>query len=505
MLTRLNGMKFISEVAWGRIFIASVILLVYTMLTGCNKQDIDRFIEQHLSAKTPVGDPVDRNFEDIKESGVLRIITSYSASTYFLHQGMDAGFSYELLNAFANEHDLVLQVVILGPDDDPQNLLNSGDGDVIATNYNVTSEQKETVNFTRPYNIVDQVVVYAADLEDKPKTFGELSESGLPVTARRNSPGYYHLNRLWHQGHDLIVREAPDHIDTESLLAQVADGRINAVITDDKTFHSAKNYMQGLATGPTIAEKDTIAWAVRKNSPELETQLNSFLRNHFWFTDNGKRVNRSTFLNILEQRYFEESPKLEAYYNPESNYSNVGLFSSYADLVKSTADSLDLNWLLLTSIIAQESNFNSESKSWAGAVGLMQILPRYSTTEYQHLYKPEINIREGAGIIKQHLDRYAYLDSLNQWSFALATYNAGIGHMIDARRLVMEQNRDPNQWENVADALLMLMQRRYYQHARYGYCHGIETVQYVKQVLNRYQTYKKVVSISQQRGGSAGL
>jgi membrane-bound lytic murein transglycosylase F len=89
------------------------------------------------------------------------------------------------------------------------------------------------------------------------------------------------------------------------------------------------------------------------------------------------------------------------------------------------------------------------------------------------------------------------MDSTNQWSFALAAYNAGEGHLADARRLAIDQNKNPNEWEPVADALLKLMHRSYYRKARHGFCRGIETVRYVREVKNRYEIYKNILTMRQ--------
>jgi membrane-bound lytic murein transglycosylase F len=154
-------------------------------------------------------------------------------------------------------------------------------------------------------------------------------------------------------------------------------------------------------------------------------------------------------------------------------------------------------------MVAQESSFNPYSKSWAGAVGLMQIMPQFVEVPYEDLYDPLTNIQVGAQILKNHLEHYAYLDSTNQWSFALATYNVGLGHMADARRLAIDRNRNPNDWEDVSDALLKLMQRRYYTDARFGFARGIEPVRYVEEILNRYRTYETIIALAeqQQNGG----
>jgi len=166
--------------------------------------------------------------------------------------------------------------------------------------------------------------------------------------------------------------------------------------------------------------------------------------------------------------------------------------SPYHDLIRTVAHSQNFDWVMLTAIVAQESNFDPSAKSWAGAVGLMQILPRYSqVSDIDRLFEPEINLKEGVRKLKKYLQFYDYMDPVNKWSFALATYNAGIGHIRDARRLTMDSNLDPNQWEYVSESLLQLMQRKYYRNARFGYCNGTETYQYVDAILNRYRNYKK--------------
>ena len=162
---------------------------------------------------------------------------------------------------------------------------------------------------------------------------------------------------------------------------------------------------------------------------------------------------------------------------------------------------------MLTSIIAQESGFDPGSKSWAGAVGLMQVVPQFVETPYEQLYDPMNNILQGARIIKQHMDHYDYMDESNQLAFALATYNVGMGHMADARRIAIDQNKNPNDWEHVSDSLVKLMQRRFYKDARYGYARGIEPVRYVEEISNRYRTYQSVIALAeeQQRAGYVNL
>lgn len=449
----------------------------------------------------PVSEPVERDLAEIRNQGVLKMITYYSSNTYFLHQGLESGFEYELLKSFANENDLALEVVIIGPDENPFELLNRGVGDVIAANYTVNPERKELVTFTRPYNLVDQMIVTSSEIGGPVLSLEELAERNLEIVVGRNSSYYHTLVSLQEKGVDLNFRIRTDNPDTETLLMEVAQGTTQATIADDNMFNKASRFIPGLEGGPIVSARDTISWAIRKNAPDLETALNRFLYKHFRIGPDGE-PRRSELLNILRRRYFETGPQIAEYFNPEWHYENTGLISPYDHIIRPIADSLGLDWLMLTAMVAQESNFNPSAKSWAGAVGLMQIMPQYSEFEYAALYEPETNILEGARIIREHLDHYAYLDSLNQWAFALATYNAGQGNMADARRLVIDENKDPNQWGNVAGALIKLMQRRYYQNARYGYTRGIETVRYVEEILNRYRMYQQIMAIADSRGGT---
>lgn len=489
-------------------FKESMTILLLTMLISCSGAEEQQELSEGGAEFTPeVVEPVERDLAEIEKRGTFRMITYYSSNTYFLNQGIEVGFEYELIREFTRENDLALEVVIVGANENPFELLNSGAGDVIAANYTITPERKDMVSFTRPYNLVDQILVYSTELSPVPKSIDELVERQIPISVRRNSSYYTKLTELQEQGYDLNIQILPSELDTEATLVEVAQGNLMATVADDNMFDATNRYMDGLFPGPTIAENDTIAWAVRNNAPDLENEMNKFLYKHFRFTEDRDRPRRSTFLNILRQRYFQEGPQIAQYYNPEWQYQTMGIISPYDEVIKSVSDSLNVDWLIITAMIAQESEFNPNSKSWAGAVGLMQVIPRFVDVEYEELYDPVTNIKQGVRIFKDHLDHYSYLDSTNQVAFALAAYNAGMGHVADARRLAIDQNKNPNEWENIADALLKLMQRRYYQQARYGFARGIETVQYVDEIMNRYRTYETIITLSerQQRQGFSGV
>lgn len=477
--------------------LVGVALIALTMQGCAEKEETQPEVNK---LEVNVTEPVERDYKEIKESGVIRMITRYSSSTYFLQQGVERGFEYELVKKFAEEHNLTLEVVIIQGNDNPYDMLNSGEGDLIAANYAVTPERQRYVSFTRPYNIVDQVVAYSKKLDHHPQSIDDLS--GMTISVRRNSSYYHQLRELRREGHDLQINLVSDEMDTETLLYNVAQGEYDATVADDNILRASQRYMNELMQGPRIAKNDTIAWAVRKNSNGLREKLDKFLYKHFRPRGPGQNPKRSALLNILRRRYFGQTEQFASYFESDRmmQTTSSGILSPYDALIQSIADSAGVDWKMVTSVIAQESKFNPNSRSWAGAIGLMQILPRFSEVQDRtQLYDPETNIREGVRILKEHLDHYAYMDTTNQWSFALAAYNAGQGHIADARRLAIDMNRNPNEWDNAENALIKLMQRRYYQNARYGFCRGIETVNYVREIWNRYETYETILALAERQ------
>jgi membrane-bound lytic murein transglycosylase F len=442
-------------------------------------------------------DPIDFDFKKIKERGVIRLITRYSSVSYFLHHGLERGFEYEFLTEFAREHGLRVEVVIPTENEDPIDILNRGDGDVIAQNYSITPKRARFIEFTEPYNLVNQVIVLPSGMDGIYNSIDSLN--GLRVSVRRSSSYYQTLRELQMQGVDVNIDIVSENWDTEGLLLAVANGEIEATIADDNLAHAGMIYIKGLSHGPTLSTRDVIAWGVRRNASELKEKMDEFLSSHFRIDPEDGLPRRSTLLNILRVRYFENETMVHRFRSPVPTTEYSGLLSPYDALVQPIAKEMGVDWKLVIAIMAQESRFDPYAESWAGAIGLMQVIPRFSYVAEYELYDEEINVREGIRILKEHLDHYAYLDSTNQIQLALATYNSGMGHIADARRIAIDRNRDPNEWKNVEDGLMKLMHREYYMHARYGFARGIETSNYVRDVMNRYRMYQTIVSLAQQQ------
>jgi len=437
--------------------------------------------------------PIQRDWDTIKKSKRLRMITRYNSISYFLHNGVEKGFEYDFLKSFAKENDLALEIIIAQEHENLIDLLNSGAGDVIAANYAVNNDRRIYHDYSQPYNLVNQVVVFNENNPDS----AEIANGSLDITiAVRNNSSYYStLQNLKKQGLATNLTIVEVDSDTESLLNAVASNEYEATIADDNIFKAASAYVQGLVSGPAIASSDSVAWGIRKNAPQLKEKLNKFVNQHYRIDEEGVEK-RSAFLNILIERYFENHRRIFAQKSAIFETKYTGVLSPFDKLIKPLADSAGIDWKMLVSIAAQESRFDPDAKSWAGAVGLLQINHRFSPYSEQELLDPEINIKEAIRILTEHLNHYKYLDEENKWALVLATYNAGVGHVSDARRIVMDSYKDPNNWTFVEAALLKLMKREYFANARYGYCRGIETVNYVRDVMKRRDMYETILSFA---------
>jgi membrane-bound lytic murein transglycosylase F len=173
--------------------------------------------------------------------------------------------------------------------------------------------------------------------------------------------------------------------------------------------------------------------------------------------------------------------------------------SPYDKLIVRHAKEIGWDWRLLASLIYQESQFNPKAKSWAGASGLMQLMP--ATAENfgaANLEDPIQSLRAGTSYLKW-LDKYwekRVPDKNERLKFIMASYNVGQEHVADAQRLAKKYNKDPEVWDdNVAYFLLQKSSAKYCSDpvVKYGYCRGAEPFEYVNNILARYEHYKKLI------------
>ena len=436
----------------------------------------------------------------IKQRGKFIALTDNSSTSYFVYKGEPMGYEYELLNAFSKHIGVELEIVIVKNMNTIFDQLNNGEADIIAANLTVTKERAQKVNFTEPLLLTRQVLIQRKPENWQTMTSGEIDKKLIrntieiidkEVHVRKGSSFYSRLLSLSEEvGGKINIIEAPGDNDTEQLISKVASGEIDYTIADENVALLNQTYYPEIDVKTPISFPQKISWAVRKDSPDLLRELN------LWLNDD-KNTHQYA---VLYNKYFQD-PK-EAGKRIESEFfSNKGSkISVYDDMIKTYSLKIDWDWRLLASMICQESRFNPSAQSWAGAYGLMQIIPatsiRYGIDSIAAT--PQQSIRAGTSYLLS-IDKYwkDYIEDKNERiKFVLASYNVGLGHVIDARNLAIKYNKDPNTWSgNVAEFLLKKSMPKYFNDpiVKYGYCRGQEPYNYVKQILNRFEHYKNVI------------
>lgn len=438
---------------------------------------------------------VDVDLAAIRERGYINALVDNNSVSYFIFRGEPVGYEYELLQRFADYLDVELRVRIISGVEESIDLLNKGEGDIIAFPLTVTDERRRYIAYTDEHFSTCQVLV-----QRKPEGWEEFPDSveskmirrhsdliGKTVHVMKNSSFKERLARLSQEigGQILVVEDSAD-AESESLIRAVAMGEIPYTVTDQTFAMVNSTYYPDLDVNTIISLPQPIAWATRLNSVHLRDTANVWMA----------ALKKDGTYKYIYNKYFN-SPRTTAI-RMSSDYSSLsgGKLSIYDETIRRYAQELGWDWRLIASIVYQESGFNPNVRSWAGAKGLMQLMPA-TTVQFKvnNAYDPEQNIRAGVAVLR-------YLDGLwaktisdpsERLKFVLASYNVGLSHVIDARNLAKKYGKDPTKWDdNVEYYLLQKTKPQYYRDpvAVAGYCRCYGPVNYVKEVLGRFEAYK---------------
>ena len=428
---------------------------------------------------------VARDLDAIRASGALRVALRNNDSSYLILGGQEYGFEYELASQLARDLGVKLETVLPDSTSSLLTMLNLGIVDLVASPVSQHPDHEDAAALTQPYNHVQQVLVVRRDDQRHYRTASDLS--GVMVAVRRWSTYERTLVALREQGIDVGMVVLSPSVSTEEILEMVADGTYPATLANRDVAAAALTYRPELAISLPMTQEHPVSWAVRTNSPLLLAATDQFLARNYRLKDHG-RVARSELYNVLYRKYFSDERQIRRRDESPFQLARTGRVSPYDELVRACSERYGLDWLLIASMISQESRFDPTKESWAGAVGLMQLMPTTAGVSPDSLRIPEVNVEVGVRYFRELYDSYGYLPEHDRVAFALAAYNAGRGHLDDARMLSIMRGGDPNTWDgSVAESLLLLRNPENHALVRYGYVRGTETVAYVREVLRRYE------------------
>jgi len=483
----------VSKLFFMRKFYLFAFLLFFSSCNQNNQIDIE--VTDDVMVTEPL---VNRDLDQILDDGVLRAVMVYSGTSYFLYRGQPMGYEYELLQRLAEHLNVELEIVLAKDINDLISMVNRGEGDILAHGMTVTQRRRRFVEFMDYLYLTKQVLVQRKPDDWRQMKLHEIAKEivsdpieliGQTVSVRRNSSYYSRLINLQQEiGGKINVDTVPGHFSTQKIIKMLVDGQIEYTVADNNIADLNASYYPILNVKTPISFSQRVSWAVRKNSTELRDTLNYWVR----------QMKNNVDYYVIYNKYYENTRSFKKRISSPFYSVNSNRISRYDSIVKNYADRINWDWKLLSSVIYQESRFDPREESWAGARGLMQLMPATARElGVSDVTDPSQNIKGGSTYLNQMWNRWeAIPDSAQRLKFTLASYNCGYSHVVDARRLAEKYDANPKIWDgNVEEYLLNLMYPEYYNDevVRYGYVMGEEPVNYVSQILKRYEHYNQLL------------
>jgi membrane-bound lytic murein transglycosylase MltF len=423
----------------------------------------------------------------------IRILVVPSRSGFFYDQGRPQGIFYEAFNEFqqfvnqkygSGALKINVTYIPMGPEQLEQALLQ-GMGDIIGYPLIVTPERQQFAFFSIPVDSnVKQVIVTGPALSSV-NSLEDLSNREVYV----NPLSVYYKDLLQLSKSlqkagkpPIIVKKADSNLTDEDLLEMVNAGLIPATVTLGIRADFWVKVLPHLTVHSNIVVKKEgqLAWATRKGSPKLKELLDESIKS---------RAVGTLFGNTLVHRYLQNTKWVRNSTSPEE----MKKFEFYIHYFQKYAEQYGFDYLLLLAQGYQESGLDQDRRSPSGAIGIMQVIPKYAAAPPISISNVEVaqyNIEAGAKMLRNIADTYfddPNLDALNRTLMVFASYNAGPNRIARLRKQAARDGLDPNIWfGNVELAVARDV--------------GQETVQYVDNIYKYYVAYKLTLQKTNPKG-----
>jgi len=420
------------------------------------------------------------DLDGMVERRTIRVLTAYSKTLYFVDRGTPRGTAYDQgklledhLNASLKARHLTVRVQFIPVSrDELLPGLVAGRGDIVMGNLTITPARQSIVDFTDPWISGVEEIVVGRPGGPEITTVDDLS--GKEVFVRQSSSYYESLialnARLTSEGKAPVrLTPAPEEMEDEDLLEMANAGLVDLLVVDNHKAWFWQRIFPKLKLFPAVSLRrgGDIAWAIRKDNPQLMAALNGFLAVNGRDSPNARMIFRRYLLNTN-------------YVTSASATAARKRFTALISLFRKYSAQYNMDWMLMAAQGYQESRLDQNAKSHVGAIGVMQVMPDTGKElAVGDIALIEPNIHAGVKFIRQMVDRYYAnepMDELNKVFFAFAAYNAGPGRVRQLRREAAARGLDPNVWFNNVE---QIASERI----------GRETVTYVSNIYKYYVTY----------------
>ncbi|NOX42348.1 MAG: membrane-bound lytic murein transglycosylase MltF [Gammaproteobacteria bacterium] len=445
------------------LYLPLLVLIISASIAGC-------------SDNTPL-------LEKVKKEGELIIVTRNSPTTYYLNADGPAGFEYDLAKLFADELGVTLKVTTPDSLTDIFPIITSGEAHFAAAGLTVTEKRKEWVRFGPVYQNIHEQVIYHKE-NPRPKDINELGDGLLEVVS--GSSHVEQLEKLKTSFKNLTWYEN-DELESEELLALVWEQVIDYTIADSNEVALNQRFYPELKIAFDLSKPQSLAWAFPlSNDTSLYDAATAFF----------EKIQQNGELKNITARYYGSVKTLSTGSRRSFAIHFNERFPRYRKMYEAVAEENDLDWRLLAAIGYQESHWNPLAVSPTGVRGIMMLTR--DTAKYlgvKDRVDPMQSIEGGARYFAQLRNSIAtHIQEPARTWFAIASYNIGPGHVIDAQIITEKRGLDPDKWLDVKQSLPLLQKEKWYKNTKYGYARGNEAMRYVANVRTYYDFLTWIIS-----------
>ena len=419
----------------------------------------------------------------IRAKGELGVVMINGPTTYFEGAIGKEGFDYLLMQDFAASLEVKLRLYVVSTVSEALALTQAGVGEITAGALSKTTERERSFLFGPSYfEVQEQVICPQSMIREGrfPRSLSDLSE--VKILVGEETSYVETLTAIQKELPELRF-EILEARSSEQILAMVADTNEACTVVDSNIFAINNRYYPALRKALDVGAVKEIAWILREDEDDLSVALENWL----------SEIERSGDMRRLREHYYS--------YTNSFNYLNIATFHKrlksrlpkYKTMFEEAAKKYDIPWTLLAAQSYQESHWDRLAKSPTGVRGMM-MLTRITAKEMGVKYRLNAaqSIAGGAKYFKRLYERIAPdVSGLDRYKFALAAYNVGMGHLIDARALARKLGKEPNTWKDIRTVLPLLSERKYYKDLKHGYARGQEPVEYVEAIFEYHSILLK--------------
>lgn len=413
--------------------------------------------------------------QEIRNEGVLHVITRVAPSIYYEGREGPTGYDYELVKLFAEELGVELRLRVAEDNTEILSVLSRDFAHIGLAGLSTQPLFKNQYT-TLPTGIEAQsVVVYNRDA-DRPQTLADLAGQTLHLVPDSNHE--YQLQALKEIAPDTQWRVHPG-LDAAGILTRVETGELSYAVVSSNELDLNHVFFPQVKQGFSLGDAKKLSWLFPASQDDSLTEAaQAFI----------EKANANGIIAQLSERFYGHLEHLN-YVGARTFMHHVeNRLPSYENLFRDHASVFNMDWRLLAAIGYQESHWRPNAISPTGVRGLMMLTR--NTANYigiNNRLDAEESIQGGAKYFRMvHKKIPERIDEPDRTWFALASYNVGYGHLQDARRLTEGAGKNPDRWMDVKKFLPLLAQKEWYKKTRYGYARGHEPVLYVQNIRRYY-------------------